>query len=70
MKRFIPIVLGLFLSSTSFAQQPGKRGDFDPSQLPKIGVLSGIIIDKMNEFKLASFIISIIVWLAVVVSLM
>ena len=45
MKRFIPIVLGLFLSSTSFAQQPGKRGDFDPSQLPKIGVLSGIIID-------------------------
>ncbi len=45
MKRFIPIVLGLFLSSTSFAQQPGKRGDFDPSHLPKIGVLSGIIID-------------------------
>lgn len=45
MKRFIPTILGIFLSATSFAQQPGNREKFDPSQLPKIGVVTGTLID-------------------------
>ena len=45
MKRFIPTILGIFLSATSFAQQPGNRAKFDPSQLPKIGVVIGTLID-------------------------
>ena len=45
MKRILTIALGLFLSTTSYAQQPGNRGKFDPSQLPKIGVLTGALID-------------------------
>ena len=45
MKRILTIALGLFLSTTSYAQQPGNRGKFDPSQLPKIGVLTGTLID-------------------------
>ena len=45
MKRIITIALGLFLSTTSYAQQPGNRGKFDATQLPKIGVLTGTLID-------------------------
>ena len=45
MKRILTIALGLFLSTTSYAQQPGNRGKFDATQLPKIGVLTGILID-------------------------
>ena len=45
MKRILTIALGLFLSTTSYAQQPGNRGKFDASQLPKIGVLTGTLID-------------------------
>ena len=45
MKRVLTIALGLFLSTTSYAQQPGNRGKFDATQLPKIGVLTGILID-------------------------
>ncbi|MEC8458457.1 MAG: outer membrane beta-barrel protein [Bacteroidota bacterium] len=45
MKRFIPTILGIFLCATSNAQQPGTREKFDPSQLPKIGVLTGTLID-------------------------
>ena len=45
MKRFIPTILGIFLSATSNAQQPGTREKFDPSQLPKIGVVTGTLID-------------------------
>ena len=33
------------LSTTSYAQQPGNRGKFDATQLPKIGVLTGTLID-------------------------
>jgi len=45
MKRILTIALGLFLSTTSYAQQPGNRGKFDATQLPKIGVLTGTLID-------------------------
>ena len=45
MKRTLTIALGLFLSTTSYAQQPGNRGKFDATQLPKIGVLTGTLID-------------------------
>ena len=45
MKRILAIALGLFLSTTSYAQQPGNRGKFDATQLPKIGVLTGTLID-------------------------
>lgn len=45
MKRILTIALGLFLSTTSYAQQPGNRGKFDATQLPKIGVLTGALID-------------------------
>ena len=45
MKRILTIALGFFLSTTSYAQQPGNRGKFDATQLPKIGVLTGILID-------------------------
>ena len=45
MKRILTIALGFFLSTTSYAQQPGNRGKFDATQLPKIGVLTGTLID-------------------------
>ena len=45
MKRILTIALGLFLSTTSYAQQPGNRGKFDATQLPKIGVITGTLID-------------------------
>jgi len=45
MKRILTVALGLFLSTTSYAQQPGNRGKFDATQLPKIGVLTGTLID-------------------------
>lgn len=45
MKRIFTIALGLFLSTTSYAQQPGNRGKFDATQLPKIGVITGTLID-------------------------
>ena len=45
MKRILTIALGLFLSTTSYAQQPGNRGKFDATQLPKIGILTGTLID-------------------------
>ena len=38
-------VLFTFLTLTLFGQQPGARGNMDPSKLPKIGVLSGTLVD-------------------------
>ena len=52
MKRILTIALGLFLSTTSYAQQPGNRGKFDATQLPKIGVLTGTLIDTDTKVPL------------------
>ena len=38
-------VLFTFLSITLFGQQPGGRGNMDPNKLPKIGVLTGTLVD-------------------------
>jgi len=38
-------VLFTFLTLTLFGQQPGARGNMDPTKLPKIGVLSGTLVD-------------------------
>ncbi len=34
-----------FLTIALFGQQPGARGNMDPTKLPKIGVLSGTLVD-------------------------
>lgn len=38
-------VLFTFLSITLLGQQPGGRGNMDPNKLPKIGVLTGTLVD-------------------------
>lgn len=38
-------VLFTFLTIALFGQQPGARGNMDPTKLPKIGVLSGTLVD-------------------------
>ena len=45
MKRITLLVFGLFMSLGLLAQQPGGRGGFDPTKLPKIGVIAGTLVD-------------------------
>jgi hypothetical protein len=45
MKRITLLVFGLFMSLGLLAQQPAGRGGFDPTKLPKIGVIAGTLVD-------------------------
>ncbi|NDH90372.1 MAG: TonB-dependent receptor, partial [Flavobacteriia bacterium] len=43
----------LSLSIPALAQQPGGRGGFDPSKMPKIGKISGTLVDSETQEPLA-----------------
>ena len=47
-KQYKPVLLfALLISSISmWAQRPGGGGNFDPTKLPKIGVITGLLIDQ------------------------
>jgi len=45
MKTFYSLVLALLFGLGLHAQQPGGRGGFDPTKLPKIGVIAGVLVD-------------------------
>ena len=49
------LILTVFLTGTLHAQQPGSQrgGNFDPSKLPKIGVLTGTLVDDETQEPLA-----------------
>lgn len=47
---FTTIILFVLLATNIIAQRPGRSGrQFDPSQLPKIGVLKGSVIDSSTQ---------------------
>ena len=51
-KTYLGALLALFLSLSipAFAQQPGAgRGNFDPSKMPKIGKISGTLVDSETQ---------------------
>lgn len=51
-KKYLGAFLALFLSLSlpAFAQQPGgARGNFDPSKMPKIGKISGTLVDSETQ---------------------
>lgn len=49
------LLLLVFLTGTLHAQQPGgqRGGNFDPSKLPKIGVITGTLVDTETQEPLA-----------------
>ncbi|MDA7809521.1 carboxypeptidase-like regulatory domain-containing protein, partial [bacterium] len=49
------LILTVFLTGKLYAQQPGSErgGNFDPSKLPKIGVLTGTLVDDKTQEPLA-----------------
>jgi len=51
----LQLILAVFLTGTLHAQQPGgqRGGNFDPSKLPKIGVLTGKLVDAETKQPLA-----------------
>ena len=51
----LQLILAVFLTGTLHAQQPGgqRGGNFDPSKLPTIGVLTGILVDADTKQPLA-----------------
>ena len=55
LNRILQLILAVFLTGTLHAQQPGgqRGGNFDPSKLPKIGVLTGKLVDAETKQPLA-----------------
>ena len=48
------VALFFSLSIPVMAQQPGGRGGFDPSKMPKIGKISGTLVDSETQEPLVS----------------
>ena len=50
----------IFIFSTLLFSQPGGRGGFNPANMPKIGVLQGIVVDSASTNPIPYASISII----------
>ena len=53
------MAISLALSIPAMAQHPGGQGGFDPSKMPKIGKISGTVVDSETKEAIAFAVIQV-----------